>query len=262
MTGDEVMHAWLERAERNPSPYKFAVSDLSERLRPNSELVADLGEIMIRTKAVPEVLERMAEALGWDDAMVRLQRGRTGIRRGDFGEAIGCEALEVFDRLRVPIRKLRYQTDPEQTLHGTDIVGFRMNDDDSIADLHFVECKLRTYRDLGVGVEAHDQLKEDRSAGYADTLMFLADRLSETEPGLLDAFEHYLSERNRAERGSYGVILVYDSAPWDEDVLVRIEEIQESLSPLHLRVLLAAELPDLVEKVYDSIAAQVIDDGT
>jgi hypothetical protein len=194
--------------------------------------------------------------------MVRLQRGRKAVRRGDFGEAVGCEALEAFDGLRVPIRKLRYQTDPEQTLHGTDIVGFRMNDDDSVADLHFVECKLRTFRDLVVGVEAHDQLQEDRLAGYADTLMFLADRLAETEPPLLDAFEKYLAERDRAERGSYGIVLVYDVAPWDEDSLVRIEEIQDPLSPLHLRVLLATELADLVEKVYDSIDAEVIDDGT
>lgn len=67
-------------------------------------------------------------------------------------------------------------------------------------DLHFLECKLRTFRDLTAGVEAHNQLLNDRLAGYADTLMFLADRLHETNPVLLEAFERYLGLEERAAR--------------------------------------------------------------
>jgi hypothetical protein len=40
----------------------------------------------------------------------------------------------------------------------------------------------------------------DRLAGYADTLMFLADRLHETNPVLLEAFERYLGLEERAAR--------------------------------------------------------------
>lgn len=260
--GHAVLTAWLGHVNRNPSPYSFEVTDLPEQVSPTPEIVAGLGEIFVRAKAKPEVLERMAQAVGWDDAMVRLRRGRKGVRRGDFGEAVACETLEVFNGLRVPIRKLRYQLDPEQTLPGTDIVGFHLKDDGSIADLHFMECKLRTFRDLPVGVEAHDQLSEDRKAGYADTLMFLAERLDEVEPDLGHALENYLAERDREERGSYGVMLVSETAAWDEDVLDRIEEKENRLHPLHVRVLLAADLANLVERVYDSIGAEVIDDGT
>jgi hypothetical protein len=74
----------------------------------------------------------MARALGWQDALARLRRGRESIRRGDFGEALACEILEAVDDLSVPIRKLRYQTDPEHTLHGTDVVGFQLRDDGSV----------------------------------------------------------------------------------------------------------------------------------
>jgi hypothetical protein len=262
MDGHEAVLAWLDPVARNPSPYGFEVTDLAEGTQPGPDLVSGLGEIVVRTKTRPEVLERMARALGWEDALARLRRGRKSIRRGDFGEALACEILEAVDDLSVPIRKLRYQTDPEQTLHGTDVVGFQLRDDGSVEDLHFLECKLRTFRDLTAGVEAHNQLLNDRLAGYADTLMFLADRLHETNPVLLEAFEMYLGERDRAERGSYGVMLVWDSDRWDEDVLARVDEIAERLTPLHVRIALAFELATLIERVYDSIGVQVVDNGT
>jgi hypothetical protein len=262
MDGHETVLSWLHGVARKPSPYGFEVTDLAERTQPGPDVVAGLGEIMVVAKTRPEVLERMARALGWEDALARLRRGRKGVRRGDFGEAIACEILEAVDLLSVPIRKLRYQTDPEHTLHGTDVVGFQLGNDGSLEDLHFLECKLRTFRDLTAGVKAHDQLSNDRLAGYADTLMFLADRLYETAPVLLEAFESYLGERDRPERGSYGIMLVWDSAGWDEDVLARVDEIDDRLSPLHTRIALVSELAPLIEKVYDSVGAQVVDDGT
>jgi len=162
MNGPEVMTAWLDPAHRDPSPYGFEVTDLPERSRPSADLIGGLGELVVRAKTRPDVLERMAQALGWEDALSRLRRGRKEVRRGDFGEAVACDAVEAFDGFSVPIRKLRYQLDPEQTLPGTDVVAFHRNEDGSIADLHFLECKLRTFRDVTVGVEAHDQLSKDR----------------------------------------------------------------------------------------------------
>ena len=116
MDGHEAVLAWLDPVARNPSPYGFEVTDLAEGTQPGADLVSGLGEIVVRTKTRPEVLERMARALGWEDALARLRRGRESIRRGDFGEALACEILEAVDDLSVPIRKLRYQTDPEGTL--------------------------------------------------------------------------------------------------------------------------------------------------
>lgn len=113
-----------------------------------------------------------------------------------------CELLEIFDSYVVPIRKLRFQSDPEQTLHGTDIVAFRIAQDGTIDELHFLECKLSTIRNLARGVEAHNQLVDDRSQGYADTLAFLGERLGETHPALFQAFLAYLADRDRKEAGA------------------------------------------------------------
>lgn len=260
--GHDTIHRWLESVARDPSPYRFMVTDLTERRNPVPDIVGALAEIVARTKANLEVIEAMAGALGRTDALARLQPGRVGIRRGDFGEAICCEILEATLGLTVPIRKLRYQTDPEQTMHGTDIVGFRFDESGTLSDLHFVECKLRTYRALAIGTEAHDQLAKDRSEGYADSLMFLADRISETDPQLFGSFQRYLASRDRIDRGSYGVMLVFDAEHWDEEILERVEEIQDQLTPLHTQVILVTSVRDLVDLVCECMGACVIDDAS
>jgi len=230
---------------------------------PDEETIRQLGQMMVRNKTDPGVLQQMADAIGWADAAARLRSSRrVGLRRGDFGEVLAAELLGAFEGYRVPVRKLRYQTDPEQTMHGTDIVGFEMADEGQIADLHFVEGKLRTVRDLAAGVEAHQQLADDRTSGYADTLSFLADRLAETDGALFAVFVSYLAERGRAERGSHGIFLVSDAAVWDEDGLVRINQLEDLLDPIHVRVVRVANLSALVERSYDVAGADVVDDGS
>jgi hypothetical protein len=230
-----------------------------EQTQRDSDLVTHLGRVLVRTKSDPTVLEEMANVLGRTDALARVRSSRlVPLRRGDFGEALACELLEVLSGYRVPVRKLRYQTDPEQAMHGTDIVAFHFRQDGSIQDLHFVECKLRTSQSLAAAVDAHNQLANDRSHGYADTLLFLGARLAEIDSNVYEAFLAYLGERPRPERGSYGIVLVWDSNAWDEDSLVRVEEIEDLLDPLRVRVIQISDLAILIESVYQSIGAAVI----
>jgi hypothetical protein len=262
-TNRSPLHAWLDAKLRSQSVLRFLVTDLSERCEVNAEIVHYLGLLVRKAKSDSELLRRMTDVLGWPDAAARVRPSkRSGVRRGDFGEALVCELLEVFDNYAVPIRKLRYQTDPEQTLHGTDIVGFGVGEDGGIQELHFLECKLSTVRALARGVEAHDQLAQDRAQGYADTLLFIGERLWETDRALFEKFEFYLAGRDREERGTYGIALVWDRDVWDDDTLIRINEVEDLLDPLYVRVLQTNKLRELVEAVYDAVELDVIDDGS
>jgi hypothetical protein len=254
---------WLQHVPRVPSPYRFATSDVIEQWHGDDSISRLLGQMVARTKTDPAVLERMAHAVGWADALSRLRRSRLlGLRRGDVGEVLATEVIEAFEGYRVPIRKLRYQTDPEQALHGTDVVGFEVTSDGKVEALHFLECKLRTYRDLAAAVDAHTQLASDRLSGFADTLMFLADRLAETDPEFLQSYLDYLGERTRSERGTYGICLIWEAGLWDEDVLARLDELATLVSPLHARTIRVSDLAQLVEQAYAHIGVEVIDDGT
>ena len=255
------LQGWLERVARAPSPYAFPVSDYRERNQVDDPIIRQLGAMMVRNKTEPAVLQEMADVLGWHDAAARIRPStRKSIRRGDFGEALASELL-CLEGYHVPVRKLRYQVDPEQSLHGTDIVAFALDDGD-VRDLHFVEGKLRTFKDLPAGVNAHDQLKHDRSAGYADTLMFIAERLRETDPPLYDAFRAYLRQRDQPRRGSSGIFLVWDGSVWDDDVLQRVHEVDDRIDPLDVRVVHVADLAAVIEAAYVTIDAEVFDDGS
>jgi hypothetical protein len=130
MTDPSPLRVWLEARLRDASELRFPVSDLVERCEPDVDIVRHLGHLVLKAKSNPETLRRLTDVLGWPDAAARLRPSRReGIRRGDFGEALTCELLEIFDGYVVPVRKLRYQSDPEQTLHGTDIVAFRITQD-------------------------------------------------------------------------------------------------------------------------------------
>jgi hypothetical protein len=253
----------LDEQPRGPGTFRFHATDHQELVEPDEEIIRHLGQVVLRTKTDPAFLERMGNAVGWPDASARLRRStREAVRRGDFGEAIAAEALEEFGGFSIPVRKLRFQPDPEGTLHGTDVIAFRISTTGELEELHFVEVKLRTFRDLPRAVEAHDQLSTDRAKGYADSLMFVGERLWETDRAMFKAFEDYLLRRERPERGSYGIFLVWDTAAWDEDVLLRLDEVDPLLEPLEVRVMTARELKALVEAVYDTIGADVDDDGS
>lgn len=254
---------WLGAAERDPQrSERFETTDMREHTAPGEEMVRRLAELLIHSKTDEALLDRMAAAIGWEDASARLKHSKTSsLSRGDFGEAVTCQLLEDFDLFVVPIRKLRYQTDPDHSLGGTDIVGFRISEQGSIDELHFVECKLRTTADNAQAVEAHKQLADDRTEGFADVVMFLAERLNElADPALLDAYVAYLTDRAREDRGTYGIVLMYDVTAWRETVLDRLEELEVLVSPLHVRVVLIESLAALVDAAYAEIGAEAADD--
>lgn len=260
---NSVLHRWLAGVTRPVATYRFKVSDFADRCSPDPETVKALGHVIAKAKTDLRFLGRMVAILGWTAAKARLEASRRdGLRRGDFGEALAYEILETFDGYIVPVRKLRYQMDPEQSMHGTDIVGLHFTDDGHLTELHFIECKLSTLRDLTRGVEAHQQLVDDRDRGFADTLLFVGERLWETNREVYAKFEQMLADRSDHNRGTYGIILIWDRATWDEEVLERIEEIEDLLAPLHVRVVQLADLRALVEQAYDSIDMDVIDDGS
>lgn len=151
--------------------YKFVLSSVTPACgRP--DLVDGLAQLLASNKADPRVTADLLNAAGWAPAIAALRKGRVSVRRGDFGEALAAEAAEALDEMVVPVRKLRYQIDPNQTLPGSDVVAFVLDDDGGIDDLEFIESKYRTAPHLDLAVEAHDQLAADRDGGYATTLNF------------------------------------------------------------------------------------------
>jgi hypothetical protein len=241
---------------QDDTTYKFVLSEVRFNGQRRA-LVSALASLMAFNKSDPQVTDDLLAAVGWDTALAPLRRGRMAVRRGDFAEVLAAEAAESLDGLTVPVRKLRYQIDPNQTLPGGDVVAFLLSDNGSIDELEFIESKFRAHPRRNIAVEAHDQLAAERVDGYATTIAFIASRLRETNPTLYGRFLEFLKARDRRE-SLHTVALTYDSEFWDENVIDDLNDLDDHLPELWLRLFPLDQAGGLVEDVYAKLHWDVV----
>ncbi len=222
------------------------------------DLVVALAEMMGLNKSDPTVTADLFEAVGWETASADLLAGRVAVKRGDFGEVLATEAAEAFDSLIVPVRKLRYQIDPNQTLPGSDVLGFEFGDDGEISCLEFIESKYRTKPHRTIAATAHEQLRLDRQSGFATTVKFVAARLSELDPDLYQSFLRYLRSREDMET-RHTVVITCDLANWSTSVADELEDVAEHLPDLWLRVFMLEDSNGLIDDAYAVLGWEPVD---
>lgn len=244
--------------ERDDEAFDFVLSTVrATSIR--AELVVALTAFLERNKVDVKVTKDLLEVAGWTTAMAPLLAGRTAVKRGDFAEMLAAEAAEAMDGMLVPVRKLRYQIDPNQTLPGSDVVGFVVDEDGAIVDLEFIESKYRTKPGQDIAVEAHEQLANDRSRGYATTIHFLASRLNELDPVLYADFLRFLSLRT-LPGSRHTVVITCDEKNWREDIAENLNDLSSHLPELWLRVFRLDSAGDLVDAVYSALLWDPVDD--
>ena len=253
---------WLTHARRPPSR-KFSESDITPHAEPTGANRIELGRVVLDALADRAVVARLATLIGADNALARVRAGHKQVARGDFGEAFASACLEQFENCVVPVRKLRFKIDPEQTQPGTDIVAFHLAGDE-IESLEFIETKLRTGISRATAEEAHAQLVADNEVRFGDILEFVAERLAETNAEGYECLMRHLAARGApTDRvGAFGVFLVWDQSTWEEEVLDRLNSVTPLLEPLHVRAARLPKLAELVDEAYASIGIEAIDDGT
>jgi Cap4 SAVED domain len=245
--------------DADEATYRFVLSTMTATsARP--ELIEGLVALMARNKADPTVTDDLLAAAGWTTAAAALRKGRLAVRRGDFGEVLAAEAAEGIDEMFVPVRKLRYQIDSNQTLPGSDVVAFVLDREGAtIDDLEFIESKYRTDPARDLAVEAHEQLGANREGGYATTINFIAHRLRELDATLYSEFIDFLSSRDVKEC-AHAVVLTYDAENWDDEIAVSLDSLPSHLPELQLRLFPLERAIDLIEETYAALLWDVIAD--
>lgn len=246
--------------EVDDATYAFVLSRVAATTE-GKVLRETLAQMMAKNKADPTVTADLLKAAGWETAIAPLKPGRVSVRRGDFGEVLAVEAGEALDGLVVPIRKLRYQIDPNQTLPGADIVGMAINDDRTINHLEFIESKFRSAPSADIACEAHEQLADDRNASYATTVNFLAHRLSEVDGEVYSEFIAFLKDRNIKD--SYHTVAITIDATNHKQmsgIADNLNNLPTLLSKLRLRFFTLPMVVQLIDDVYEALTWDVVED--
>ena len=243
------------REKKDEESYNFIRSEIRATSGPD-DVVEALAALVAKNKSDPDVTSDLLSTLGWSAAMAALRPGRVPVAKGDFGEVLVAEAAEAFDGAVVPVRKLRYQVDPNQTLPGSDVVAFVLNDGGEIDTLDFIESKYRACPSPNLAVDAHDQIAADRHNGYGTTLSFIANRLCEQDSPLYKPFMRYLSDRGVQDTMTT-VGLSFDETRWDEAVATRLDDLPNLLRRLRLRLFFLKDANELIDAVHTRVLGQV-----
>ena len=251
---------WLKPSPRPASTFSFEVTDLKETPAvPSSHELADL---LAESYWGKDYLANIADRYGFEAVRDKFLRSRAGarlhVRRGDLGEAVTVDYLKNVEGYLVPVMKLRYKIGTNQTLPGTDCVALKLSDAD-LAEVVFVESKLRTSLDLSVAIAGSQQLKQDADSTTPEILTFMARQLRDANNPLTVPFEKYLFHRD-TELDKFLLILLHESSTWDERILKNLEDEELDLEPLRVYVARVSDLKDLSDKAFSAMGTEVIED--
>lgn len=258
-----VLTDWIEGLERIPAAsIHFVTVDGTELSDHSPELIADLARRFMEAKSSRAYLEAYADRLGWTVLGQRLAAGPQRVRRGDFGEVVAVGWLEDYANLAVPVKKLRLQINPGQTLPGTDAVGFRVTDG-VIERAHFLESKLRTTPAFlkDVGTQAYGQLVSDRPGGFLEILQFVHEHLFDIGHPLREPLTVYLEGRaEEPEDDAHEIVLLVETGMWDEEVLVNLHAVAGDLPACTVHALRCEGLAALVDNTLAAVGLDLVPD--
>ena len=251
---------WLLPSQRAGSNFSFEVTDITET--PAVPQTAELADLLADSYWGSGYLEGLAARYGFDEVRQRFLQARSGprlaVRRGDFGEAVTVAYLQEVEGYTVPVLKLRFKIEANQTLPGTDCVSLKLSKG-SLSEVAFVESKLRTSLDLSVAVAGCGQLKKDADSDIPEILTFIARRLRDTDHPLTSLVERYVFERN-TDLDKYLLVILHETSNWDERILENLQDEDMGLAPLHVYVAQLSGLKNLSDGAFSAMGAEVIED--
>lgn len=104
-------------------------------------------------------------------------------RKGNFAEIFLAEYLSATTETQLPIYRLRYNPNPDQSMKGDDVLLFDLDSDP--VRIIVGESKFRSTPTKEAVIEIVDGLIRSNKAGLPTSLMFIADRLfDENKPEL------------------------------------------------------------------------------
>jgi hypothetical protein len=256
------MTDWFSGRPRRPAVSShFAVIDGDEVEHDTEELVNDIARRIMEAKTSRSYLEKYAPVLGWDFVAQRLAAGPQRVRRGDFGEVVACGWLEDYDLLVVPVKKLRSQFTPGQTLPITDAVAFRIVNG-AIEGAHFLEAKLRTKNVMlaEVAANAYHQLASDRQTTFREILQYVHEQLHRDGNPLVNAGTDYLLRRVPSEDDSHDIVLIIEKEIWTEDIHAKLDAIAGVLPNCRVHGLRAKDVASLADEAFAKAGMELIDE--
>ena len=149
-----------------------------------------IREMLIRHHVSPELSEQYKDAmtqlgLGAELAQLRRFPVNPSTRKGNLAEVVLAEYVATEAGVALPVYRLRYNPNVDQSMKGDDVLAFDLDTDP--VRVIVGEAKFRAASTAAAVKDIVDGLLRSHKAGIPASLQFVADRLFETGQSNLGA---------------------------------------------------------------------------
>jgi hypothetical protein len=174
-------------------------------------------------------------------------------QRGEFGENMSEQIAESLYKFSIPIKKRRYAINKEQSLPSTDIIAFKVHQNE-IIELGMIETKLRNIADYKAANEAYIELKEKYEKDIPDMFIWTLHRLESEKHELFGPFKRYLLRRKANKDGDkFFIYLIWDKSKWKDTMLEKLSEAEKVGPKVVVCLLKIRDLQKIITHVFDRI---------
>lgn len=272
-----MLSAWLFYQQREGSGYRFAVVDVTEKDRPDEEVLNYLAHELVLAHGNPERIRAESSIFLEDLGEVGLEgmqeyientflpdKDRVSVRVGNFGEVLAACMLITFEGFWLPLYKLRFREKKDWSMRLTDLCLIRM-DRAPRPLVCYGEVKTKsTGCDRRLGVKGHESLAKDDALSNPEILHFICTWLY--EKGMYE--EAMFFSRIRLGKIDYDrrhdLFLVHTDQTWDPEILDNLDEceLDSRLVDFSVKVVLIADLRQVIDETYERVGtagAEIVD---
>jgi HamA len=174
---------------RTGVPHRAIEEDIAQRV----ELIACLQEMLVRHHASREALERHKQlhkaikrlGFGAQQHKIKLFPTNSTTQKGNLAEIVLAEYVVSASGMKLPVYRLRYNPNVEQSMKGDDVLAFDL--DSKPVRIIVGEAKFRSMSSKAAVHEIIEGLARSHKAGIPVSLQFVAERLFETGRDVLGA---------------------------------------------------------------------------
>ena len=250
---NRFMRCWLIHGKPNSSYTKFKHTPLVENKQAREIIFVHLAKVVFLHHNNPEEYRQNLETLGYPGASKEIDQRPSdpNTRKGNFGEILASEYLQQYEGYTVPVYRLQYNSNPNSSMKGDDVLAFKFGEsDDQVNEVLVVEAKVRKQFTSDTVREAYEQF----GAGprpRPKSLVFIAnalrkegkhDKANQVLIFLRRPSPHRLSHR-------YMIFLVTENKPKDPFRYIQEQESPiENLAACNLSI---TNLDDFVKAIFE-----------
>jgi len=253
-----ILSDWLVCEELNPCPYQpLSVVMVEEETEYNDTIKSELCSLLIYHLFDIDSMTASASS-DVDEIPNDVIRKRLptvdNMKKGYFGESLTSFLVSEYSGYYIPVKKLHYRISPNQSLPGTDVIGFKVREG-AISGICFAESKLRTRYETQIGSSAYKQLITDYDTKQSGFLYFILKILHDKSDPFFNLLMHYMEPLySTLGNDEFIVSLIIDNSVWSDTIL---SNIQSDVNDTYPKTIVFAgkinDLENLIDGVYEDI---------